>query len=167
MNLEYALVGDMSWQTQADWQTPDTPFMSFAFWQALSDTGAIGEKKPAGYRSISWFMMVISTGPVAVMPVFVKGHHQGEFVFYDFWAQAYAHYGLDYYPRLVTSVPYTPITGQRLWLAANQGLTPEIIQTVIKGVDDVGAAGRGALAGIAYLVESQLATITASSSQEI
>lgn len=165
MNLEYALVGDMSWQTQADWQTPDTPFMSFAFWQALSDTGAIGEK--AGWLPI--YIVVYDSGkhrPVAVMPVFVKGHHQGEFVFDYSWAQAYAHYGLDYYPRLVTSVPYTPITGQRLWLAANQGLTPEIIQTAIKGVDDV-AQQVGASSWHCLFAESQLATITASSSQEI
>ncbi|MGM8885899.1 GNAT family N-acetyltransferase [Psychrobacter sp. 1U2] len=165
MNLEYALVGDMSWQTQADWQAPDTPFMSFAFWQALSDTGAIGEK--AGWLPI---YVVVYDGdkhrPIAVMPVFVKGHHQGEFVFDYSWAQAYAHYGLDYYPRLVTSVPYTPISGQRLWLAANRSLTPEIIQTAIKGVDDI-AQQVGASSWHCLFAESKLATIAASSSQEI
>ena len=43
MKLQYALLNDTSWQSLGDWQMPDTPFMSFAFWQALSDTGAIGE----------------------------------------------------------------------------------------------------------------------------
>ncbi len=50
MNLQYALLNDTSWQNQADWQTPDTPFMSFAFWQALTETGAIGEQ--AGWLPI-------------------------------------------------------------------------------------------------------------------
>ncbi|MDN5561976.1 MAG: GNAT family N-acetyltransferase, partial [Psychrobacter sp.] len=50
MSLQYALLNDTSWQSQADWQTPDTPFMSFAFWQALADTGAIGEQ--AGWLPI-------------------------------------------------------------------------------------------------------------------
>lgn len=160
MNLKYALVGDNGWQSQAEWQTPDTPFMSFAFWQALLDTGAIGER--AGWLPI--FVLVYRTDevinevtsettvspadisqPIAVMPVFVKGHHQGEFVFDHAWAEAYARYGLDYYPRLVTSAPYTPITGERLWLAQGELLSTEIVQTAIAGVDDiaqqVGASG--------------------------
>ncbi|WP_321156709.1 GNAT family N-acetyltransferase [Psychrobacter sp. LV10R520-6] len=168
MSLQYALLGDSSWQSQADWQTPDTPFMSFAFWQALSDTGAIGER--AGWLPI--FVLVYRQNevdtdmdsatddssingnnndntalmqPVAVMPVFVKGHHQGEFVFDHAWAEAYARYGIDYYPRLVTSAPYTPITGERLWLAKGESLSAEIVQTAIAGVDDiaqqVGASG--------------------------
>ncbi len=172
MNLEYALVGDMSWQKQAAWQTPDTPFMSFAFWQALSDTGAIGEA--AGwlpiyilvYRSEETNTDQGNMQPVAVMPVFVKGHHQGEFVFDYSWAQAYAHYGLDYYPRLVTSVPYTPISGQRLWLAVGESLTTEIIQTAIAGVDDI-AQQVGASSWHCLFAEPKLAKIAASSPQEI
>ena len=153
MTLQYALLNDTSWQSQAQWQTPDTPFMSFDFWQALSDTGAIGER--AGWLPIYVLVHRIDntqnkaavashaptaadiTHPVAVMPVFIKGHHQGEFVFDHSWAQAYAQYGLDYYPRLVTSVPYTPITGQRLWLAEGESLNDSIIKTAIAGVDDI------------------------------
>ena len=152
MTLQYALLNDTSWQSQAQWQTPDTPFMSFDFWQALSDTGAIGER--AGWLPIYILVHRVDdtqdnavestettsadiTHPVAVMPVFIKGHHQGEFVFDHSWAQAYAQYGLDYYPRLVTSVPYTPITGQRLWLAEGESLNDSIIKTAIAGVDDI------------------------------
>ncbi|WP_058368082.1 GNAT family N-acetyltransferase [Psychrobacter sp. ENNN9_III] len=152
MNLQYALLKDTSWQSQVDWQLPDTPFMSFAFWQALIDTQAIGER--AGWLPI--FVLVYRTEgmvqeatndtitepvdisqAVAVMPVFVKDHHRGEFVFDHAWAQAYARYGLDYYPRLVTSSPYTPITGQRLWLAAGETLDADILKTAMAGVDDI------------------------------
>lgn len=177
--LNYALVGDMAWQTQAQWQTPDTPFMSFDFWQALNDTGAIGED--AGWLPI--FIMVYRTAnidsdtgnksdnkgaiqPIAVMPVFVKGHHQGEFVFDYSWAQAYANYGLDYYPRLVTSVPYTPITGQRLWLAVGETLDHEIVQTAMAGVDDL-AQQVGASSWHGLFATSHLATLAASSNEAI
>lgn len=162
MNLQYALLSDNSWQDMARWQTPDTPFMTFEFWQALSDTGAIGEQ--AGWLPIYVLIHrpnetdgVIDNNanddksnaaqpaltsepigqPIAVMPVFIKGHHQGEFVFDHAWAQAYAQYGLDYYPRLVTSAPYTPVTGQRLWLAAGETLNTDILKTAIAGVDDI------------------------------
>ena len=155
MTLQYALLNDTSWQNLGGWQTPDTPFMSFAFWQALIDTGAIGEKagwlpiyilvhrvEADGDFSVQQNMSSVEASinvrqPVAVMPVFVKGHHQGEFVFDHSWAQAYAQYGLDYYPRLVTSAPYTPVSGQRMWLADGETLDAEIIKTAIAGVDDI------------------------------
>lgn len=173
MNLEYALMNDTSWQNQADWQTPDTPFMSFAFWQALADTGAIGEE--AGWLPI--FILVhrvadnedsidsaadraadTALQPVAVMPVFIKGHHRGEFVFDHAWAEAYARYGVDYYPRLVTSVPYTPITGQRLWLAKGETLNESIIKTAIAGIDDI-AQQVGASSWHGLFVTPELAAV--------
>lgn len=179
MNLQYALLNDTSWQSRADWQLPDTPFMSFAFWQALIDTGAIGER--AGWLPI--FILVYRTDgaesealddptttttapvdisqPVAVMPVFVKDHHRGEFVFDHAWAQAYAHYGIDYYPRLVTSSPYTPITGQRLWLAAGETLNADIVKTAIAGVDDI-AQQIGASGWHGLFVTPELAKLTTS-----
>ncbi|MEN6669905.1 GNAT family N-acetyltransferase [Psychrobacter sp. B38] len=187
MNLEYALINDTSWQNETDWQTPDTPFMSFAFWQALSDTGAIGEK--AGWLPI--FILVYRVAdhsadnatdgefsdaisnetddteqgdakPIAVMPIFIKGHHRGEFVFDHSWSEAYARYGLDYYPRLVTSVPYTPITGQRFWLAKGETLNEDIVKTAIAGVDDI-AQQVGASSWHGLFVTPELASITTSS----
>ncbi len=174
MKLQYALVNDMSWQDQAQWQNPDTPFMSFAFWQALTDTGAVGER--AGWLPV--FVMIhrvdetsqdsqdvdnlsdtiASKQPVAVMPVFIKGHHQGEFVFDYAWAEAYGRYGLDYYPRLVTSVPYTPITGERMWLAVGEHLSADIIQAAIAGVDDI-AQQVGASSWHGLFVTSKLAKL--------
>ena len=185
MSLQYALVGDMSWQNRAQWQAPDTPFMSFAFWQALTDTGAIGEA--AGWLPI--FILVYRHSnndnntdadidvhkneinldvmqPVAVMPVFVKGHHRGEFVFDYAWAEAYARYGIDYYPRLVTSSPYTPITGQRIWLTVGQALDREIIQAIMAGVDDI-AQQVGASSWHGLFVTPELARLAASTQTEV
>ena len=182
-SLQYALVGDMSWQNNANWQTPDTPFMSFAFWQALTETGAIGEA--AGWLPI--FVLVYRTSsieadhieandislindalanPVAVMPVFIKGHHRGEFVFDYAWAEAYARYGVDYYPRLVTSAPYTPITGQRIWLTVDEVLNTKIIKTIMAGVDDL-AQQVGASSWHGLFVTNELAALAASSKSEI
>ena len=195
MSLQYALLNDTSWQSQTDWQTPDTPFMSFAFWQALADTGAIGEQ--AGWLPIFVLVHRVADSqsdssidhadhsenrsenhsenhsaineaaqtvahPVAVLPVFLKGHHRGEFVFDHSWAEAYARYGVDYYPRLVTSVPYTPITGQRLWLAKGETLTTDIIKTAIAGVDDI-AQQVGASSWHGLFITPELAKIATAS----
>ncbi|MGP9556231.1 GNAT family N-acetyltransferase [Psychrobacter sp. AOP7-A1-24] len=180
MSLEYALINDTSWQSQTEWQTPDTPFMSFAFWQAMTDTGAIGEH--TGWLPI--FIMVHrvvvdansadntntlvdsaaedTLQPVAVMPVFIKGHHRGEFVFDHAWAEAYARYGVDYYPRLVTSSPYTPITGQRIWLAKSETLSEDILKTAMAGIDDI-AQQVGASSWHGLFVTPGLASIATTS----
>ena len=51
---------------------------------------------------------------VGAMPLYLKSHSWGEFVFDFAWAEAYQRAGLRYYPRLVSAVPFTPVTGPRL-----------------------------------------------------
>ncbi|MCB1687370.1 MAG: N-acetyltransferase [Halioglobus sp.] len=55
--------------------------------------------------------------PVAVMPLYLKSHSYGEYVFDWSWADAWRQSGLDYYPKLLTAIPFTPATGPRLCVA--------------------------------------------------
>ncbi len=55
---------------------------------------------------------------IGAMPLYLKSHSWGEFVFDFAWAEAYQREGLRYYPRLVSAVPFTPVTGPRLLVAA-------------------------------------------------
>jgi uncharacterized protein len=93
--------------------TPAQPFLQLGFWQALEQQHAIGLH--AGWQ-ISHILLEDAGRPVAFLPLFIKTHHRGEYVFDHAWADAYARHGLNYYPRLVSSVPFTPVTGQRLLL---------------------------------------------------
>ncbi len=134
MDYQVNFYQDLSWQAQADWQMSDTPFMQFAYWQALIDSQAIGE----GSDWMTLFVVVSADGkPITAMPLFVKDHHQGEYVFDHAWAEAYHRYAKAYYPRLVTSVPFTPVTGGRVWLAEGQRLTPKLWQVLTQAVDEV------------------------------
>jgi predicted N-acyltransferase len=54
----------------------------------------------------------------AACPLYLKNHSYGEYVFDWAWANAYAQHGLDYYPKALVAVPYTPVPGARL-LARN------------------------------------------------
>jgi len=54
------------------------------------------------------------------MPLYIKFHSYGEYVFDWAWAQAYQQHGLNYYPKLVNAVPFTPVTGQRLLASSPQ-----------------------------------------------
>jgi predicted N-acyltransferase len=53
---------------------------------------------------------------LGALPLYLKNHSHGEFVFDFSWANAYHQAGLDYYPKLVSAVPFTPATGPRLLL---------------------------------------------------
>ncbi|XHO73399.1 hypothetical protein BCC0238_002896 [Burkholderia gladioli] len=48
------------------------------------------------------------------MPLYLKSHSRGEYVFDHAWADAFARNGIEYYPKLLSAVPFTPVTGPRL-----------------------------------------------------
>ena len=68
---------------------------------------------------------------VAAAPCYVKGNSHGEYVFDWSWAGAYERNGLDYYPKLLSAVPYSPVTGPRL-LVGNNDESPLFRQLLIE-----------------------------------
>jgi len=66
---------------------------------------------------------------LAAAPCYIKGNSHGEFVFDWSWAQAYADAGLDYYPKLVVAVPYSPVSGPRL-LAPTAALKSSLLDAL-------------------------------------
>jgi len=57
---------------------------------------------------------------IGAVPAYVKTNSYGEFVFDWAWADAYQRHGLDYYPKLVAAIPFTPATGRRLLVRPDQ-----------------------------------------------
>ncbi|WKE64147.1 GNAT family N-acetyltransferase [Gallaecimonas kandeliae] len=97
----------------------DYPFLCFAFLAALEDSGAVGPG--TGWQPR--YLVAFDEGkPVAALPLYLKQHSFGEYVFDQGWAQAYQRHGLPYYPKWVSAVPFTPVAGPRLLLA--EGLAP-------------------------------------------
>ena len=89
----------------------DHPFTRHAFLDALERHGCVGER-------VGWIpshILVHAGGQlVGATPAYVKLHSQGEFVFDWSWAEAYSRHGLEYYPKLISAIPFTPSTGPRL-----------------------------------------------------
>lgn len=89
----------------------DYPFTRHAFLDALERHGCVGEQ-------VGWIPshILVHAGErlVGATPAYVKLHSQGEFVFDWSWAEAYSRHGLEYYPKLVSAIPFTPSTGPRL-----------------------------------------------------
>ena len=51
---------------------------------------------------------------IAVCPLYIKNHSFGEYIFDHAWADAYHRHGLNYYPKLQSAIPFTPVTGERI-----------------------------------------------------
>ncbi|GAB2519512.1 GNAT family N-acetyltransferase [Lysobacter humi (ex Lee et al. 2017)] len=105
------------------------PFVCHAFLAGLESTGSLQSALGWQPRHLTLWA---GDALVAAAPCYVKTNSHGEFVFDHGWAQAYARYGLHYYPKLLCGVPYSPVTGPRL-LAS----TPELRRAL---VEQLGAA---------------------------
>jgi predicted N-acyltransferase len=92
----------------------DYPFLRHEFLHGLEKTGCTTAE--TGWQPCH---VVLRRGEtrVAVMPLYLKSHSYGEYVFDWSWADAWQRSGLDYYPKLVTAIPFTPATGPRLCTA--------------------------------------------------
>jgi predicted N-acyltransferase len=87
------------------------PFVSHAFFAAAEASGSATARTGWGARHL----IAKLDGKVAgIVPCYLKSHSQGEYVFDRGWADAYERAGGRYYPKLQTSVPFTPATGPRL-----------------------------------------------------
>lgn len=87
------------------------PFLSWDFLEALERSGAA--RPETGWSPCH--MLIDGPGGAlrAAMPLYAKTHSQGEFVFDHSWADAYERAGGRYYPKLLSAVPFTPVTGRR------------------------------------------------------
>ena len=111
-----------------------SPFLSRPFWLALEKSGAVSSER--GWWAQHLLLLDDDSQVMALLPLFIKNHNRGEYVFDHAWAQAYANNGLDYYPRLVSAVPFTPVTGSRVWLMEEIDLN-DVLPLLLNGVQQV------------------------------
>jgi predicted N-acyltransferase len=93
------------------------PFISHAFLNALEVSGSVGGR--TGWTPAHVAVEDGRGRMVAAAPCYLKSHSQGEYVFDHAWADAYERAGGRYYPKLQVAVPFTPVTGRRLLVAAS------------------------------------------------
>jgi predicted N-acyltransferase len=108
VHARIAEIGREAWDACAG----SNPFVGFDFLDACEAAGCAVERSGWGPRHLS---VEDEAGRVAaVMPLYLKAHSQGEYVFDHAWAQAYMDAGGAYYPKLLSAAPFTPATGPRL-----------------------------------------------------
>jgi hypothetical protein len=88
------------------------PFLRHEFLSALEQSGCATAR--TGWTPQHLLIEDSAGRAVAALPLYRKSHSRGEFVFDFSWASAYAQHGLEYYPKLLSAVPFTPVGGPRL-----------------------------------------------------
>ena len=112
--MQLSIIGSLSEVTAEEWNAlvhPDNPFARHEFLIAMERHDAVG-------KTFGWYpqyLLARDNGKlVGAVPMYLKDNSYGELVFDWAWADAYQRSGLNYYPKLVVAIPYTPATGQRL-----------------------------------------------------
>jgi len=120
------------WDALADGQ----PCLSHAFLATLEGSGCVAPRTGWVPRHAALW----DDGHlVAAMPLYLKSHSYGEYVFDWAWADAYRRHGLDYYPKWLAALPFTPIPGPRL-LGRNAASRRALIHAVVDAVRESGAS---------------------------
>jgi len=124
------IIEDLADIPAAQWDalTEGDPFISHAYLHALQQSGCA----TAQFGWQAQFITLWQHGNLlGAMPLYLKTNSYGEHVFDFAWAEAYQRHGLRYYPKLVCTVPFTPVTGARL-LAATPELRALLLQHALQ-----------------------------------
>ena len=129
---------------EADWKQcagSANPFVDYRFLSALEDSGSVGD----GTGWMPYHLIVANKpaddlasahdAPLLCLPLYLKSHSYGEYIFDHGWADAYERAGGRYYPKLQSSIPFTPATAPKLLV------NRDVPQTEIYAVKQAAASG--------------------------
>ncbi len=101
-------IGKAGWDRLAG---DGNPFLRHDFLNALEQSGSATSE--TGWLPRHIVIRDAAGAPRGAMPLYLKSHSRGEYVFDHNWAEAYEQAGGRYYPKLISCIPFTPVTGQR------------------------------------------------------
>ncbi|RCK41313.1 GNAT family N-acetyltransferase [Thalassospira xiamenensis] len=133
MPAEIRTVTDIHEIGEADWDKcagTANPFVSFAFLSAMEDSGSANAD--TGWQPFHLVVTDDDDTVAGIVPLYVKSHSYGEYVFDWSWAEAYERAGGRYYPKLQAAVPFSPVPGPRLLIRSDHP-APERVRTLMIG----------------------------------
>tara|TARA_R110002012_G_scaffold311108_1_gene520247 strand:- start:119013 stop:120167 length:1155 start_codon:yes stop_codon:yes gene_type:complete len=128
---EIKTVTDIHEIGQAQWDKcagSDNPFVSFAFLSAMEDSASTCAEN--GWQPFHLVLKSEDGLVIGIVPLYVKAHSYGEYVFDWAWAEAYERAGGQYYPKLQSAVPFSPVPGPRL-LVTNDHPDPDSVRRML------------------------------------
>ena len=106
------------------------PFLKYEFLNTLEETNCVGAN--TGWQ-IAHLALYRQDQMIGAMPLYLKRHSYGEFVFDWSWAQAYEQQGMQYYPKALCAIPFSPVQGARLLCSTKEDL-PQVQAQLIAGL---------------------------------
>lgn len=110
------------------------PFLTHGFLSSLEESGCA--VKETGWIPRHVIAHDEHKNILGVVPLYLKSHSYGEYVFDHSWADAYYNYGARYYPKLQCCVPFTPVTGQRI-LVRNSPYKDQVFDILVSAMKDL------------------------------
>ena len=146
-------VAQEEWNACATKEKGLNPFCSHGFLRALEESGCVNAE--SGWLPQHILLREQDT-LVGAIPLYLKNHSQGEYVFDHGWANAYQQAGGSYYPKLQCSIPFSPVSGPRL-LSNSQEFKSELLETAIRHAETCGVSSMH----FTFVEDDDLNTMTA------
>ncbi len=144
-----AEIDSVAWESLRTEQPSSMPFVSIAYLRALHESkSAVADTGWAPH-----FLTLERGGSIAAAcPLYLKDHSYGEYVFDWAWADAYRRHGLEYYPKLVDAIPFTPVPGPRLLARSHDERV-----LLLRGIEQLGRSANLSSAHLLFLDEADQA----------
>lgn len=136
--IQLRIIDSLSDIAEGDWNSllaPDAgPFLKYAFLNTLEKTGCVGGN--TGWQVAHLIVEDSKSRLLGAMPLYLKRHSYGEFVFDWAWAQAYEQNNMPYYPKALSAIPFTPVRGPRLMVLPQEdkAVIQEILVSGLKSL---------------------------------
>ena len=105
------------------------PFTSYEFLNALETSDSVSTK--TGWTPKHILVKNAANNLIGASPNYLKMHSYGEYIFDHSWANAFENAGGQYYPKLLSAIPFTPATGPRMLLSPQKNNNDEILKLII------------------------------------
>ncbi|KAK9286561.1 hypothetical protein L1049_014960 [Liquidambar formosana] len=128
------------------------PFLTHGFLSSLEESGSAVKK--TGWIPRHIVAQDECESILGVVPLYLKSHSYGEYVFDHSWADAYYSYGSRYYPKLQCCVPFTPVTGQRV-LVRNSSYKDQVFDILVSALKDLATKSQVSSLHITFPSESE------------
>jgi len=132
-SIYYSSIAEIDSSTWDSVFDSDNPFVQHTYLLALEQSGCVSAETGWQARHV---VLSENDQVVAVMPSYVKSHSYGEFVFDWGWAEAYERHGLNYYPKLISAIPFSPVTGPRIGVAPGARIS-DVLPVMIDAVQQL------------------------------
>ena len=135
LKSDYFFIDSLKKVKREDWNAcvdDDHPFIQYEFLFALEESESACSQ--TGWKPYHYIEQSDDNDIIAICPLYLKSHSYGEYIFDHAWADAYHRHGLNYYPKLQSAIPFTPVTGERIFISKKIKNKKDKIKTIINNI---------------------------------